>query len=361
MKSFSLYFHILFFLPINLEFSNEKFWPEWNTASGHFLDEEDGILQGTSTIEFENIPPHKKPPLGARNLPSKDPVGHPENTEAIEKNTKKEGPSKDQISKKNISIGTKPEIPSPYPNPEENKKSKKKKELKKFTIAISSDYPPYSYIDSENKLKGFYSDLLEEMKKRLKGEFELELKAMPFIKAMELGELGLLGIIGVYKNEEREKNYDFSDYIFEETVSVYVQKGKGFQFTGLKDLKGKYLALVNGYSYGSLFDKAKARKWFQYQLANSDWEALEFLMQGKVHCALVDDIIANRLIFKEGINLKLEKLNLPATVNKTYLIWPKKSQEKELIDIFNKTLTILQVDGTYSRMISNFIRSTFVD
>lgn len=237
----------------------------------------------------------------------------------------------------------------------------KKVEIPTVKIALLTDYPPYSYIGKDGEVKGFYKALFDEISKRLNGQFKIEYKRMNFNGAFDLAKLGLVGVVGIFKTNEREKIFDYSDALFDETVTIFVKKGKRFKYSGLKDLKGKYIGMVKGYSYGNRFDKAKAKKWFRPVYVNSDLENIKQLTKGRVHCIVIDDIIANRILFQHMISDKVIRLKNPVSVNKTYMVWAKKSKMKDFIEKFNHTLTVLQVNGTYSKIVSKFIRSSFTD
>lgn len=247
------------------------------------------------------------------------------------------------------------------PPPKVMKEKPKKKEIIEYNIAFPTDYPPYSYLDNKNQLVGLYPKFFNVIKDRLGDNIKINFKPMPFVSGMDLAQSGLVGLVGVFKNSSREKIYNFSDALFEEKVTVYVQKGKSFEFANLKDLRGKTLALVKGYSYGNQVDRAKAKKYFNYILTDSDTDSFKVLLSGRVHAILVDDIVANRIIYKLEINDKIEKLKMAAGENSTYLIWAKKLDRADFFKRFNEALTIMQIDKSYSKLVNEFIRSTFSD
>lgn len=89
----------------------------------------------------------------------------------------------------------------------------------KLTIAISPDYPPFSYIE-DGKVLGFEPDIYNEIANRL--GLEVEEKIMNFdaiIAAVASGNQVDLGIAGISIDPDRSKLVDFSDSYYDADIS----------------------------------------------------------------------------------------------------------------------------------------------
>ena len=94
----------------------------------------------------------------------------------------------------------------------------------KILVVVDEKYPPYMF-RIKDQAKGLYPDLIEAIFSRM--GVDIEIKALPWEKALKEGENGRAAVGGIYKNKARLDLYDFSEPLFEEQIAVYVKRGTG--------------------------------------------------------------------------------------------------------------------------------------
>ena len=225
----------------------------------------------------------------------------------------------------------------------------------KIVVAVDAEYPPYMYGNAK-EAKGLYPKLISAVFSKM--GVEAEITALPWKRALRYGEEGKVAIGGIYKNNERLEIYDYSDPIYEESLAIFVNKGNTFKFEGMNDLKGKKVGINLGWSYGEEFDKARKEKIFTTDEAQSNFLNLKKLTHMRVDCVVMDTLAASQIIEKEKLGSDVERLAKPATVNFAYLVIAKSQNKKKLLAEFNKTLAAMKTDGTYAKVVDDFIKGS---
>jgi polar amino acid transport system substrate-binding protein len=226
---------------------------------------------------------------------------------------------------------------------------------KKIVVVVDRHYPPYTYGTAE-RAKGLYTGLIEEAFTRMGRE--VEIRALPWKQALKEGREGRAAVGGIYKNSVRLKIYDYSRPFFEERLSVYVKRGKAFRFSRLSDLQGKVIGLNHAWSYGDEFDAARKKYHFVTEEVLSNAQNFRKLVAGKIDCLVADEIAASHIIRQEHLSDQVEKLEMPAAVNKAYLAFAKRLNKKDLLEKFNRTLEEMKKDGSYRRIVEHFIAAS---
>ena len=169
-------------------------------------------------------------------------------------------------------------------------------------IALDAAYPPYMY-ESKGEAKGLYARLLDEVFQKMKVDVKLVPK--PWARVMRLAKKGKWGVGGIYKNSERMKVFDYSHPIYQEELLLFVKNPSLIEFNSLKDLKGKTLALMRGWSYGTEFDKERNKKSFRVIETSHGEQSFTLLLKGRVDGVVMDGVSAKMILEK---NLRLKDL-----------------------------------------------------
>ena len=220
-------------------------------------------------------------------------------------------------------------------------------------IALDSAYPPYMH-GSKSKPKGLYANLLKEIFGKMKLSLTLEPK--PWKRVMTKAKLGKWGVGGIYKNSERVKIFDYSEPIYYERLVLFTRKSSNIKFKKLSDLKGKVIGVMRGWSYGEDFDKAKKMKIFRVQETNEGTQSFKLLLKKRVDAVVMDSVSANIILKKEGWQKKVDESTNPVAKNAAYIVFLKTMDQKELINKFNDTVQQMKEDGSYQKIISEFIK-----
>lgn len=224
---------------------------------------------------------------------------------------------------------------------------------KDTVIALDSAYPPYMH-GSKSKPRGLYANLLKKIFGKMKLSLTLEPK--PWKRVMTKAKVGKWGVGGIYKNSERIKIFDYSEPIYYERLVLFTRKNSNINFKKLSDLKGKVIGVMRGWSYGEDFDKAKKRKVFRVQETNEGTQSFKLLLKKRVDAVVMDSVSANIILKKEGWLNQVNESTHPVAKNAAYIVFLKTMNQKELINKFNSTVQQMKEDGSYQKIISEFIK-----
>lgn len=221
-------------------------------------------------------------------------------------------------------------------------------------VSVDEAYPPYMY-NRNNVATGLYPDVVAAVFARI-GHDTL-ISALPWKRALRMGEAGMASVAGIYKNQERLAIYDYSDPLYEEKLVLYVKKGHTFAFSNIADLEGKKVGLNFGWSYGDAIDSARAAGLFSTDdSVKNNLANFRKLIGGRVDCFIVDELAARRIISQQGFDGLVEPLDIPVSVNAGYLVFSKTLKQKGLIGEFNKAMKQLRRDGAYEAIIDSVIQ-----
>ena len=92
-----------------------------------------------------------------------------------------------------------------------------------FNVVSDDDFPPYSFIDSDKKVKGIDVDLLHEMAKRL--GIEVNIKLVPWKRLLLMTEKGdIFGAFSLFKTPARELFSLFTHPVHYSTFVLFTSK-----------------------------------------------------------------------------------------------------------------------------------------
>jgi polar amino acid transport system substrate-binding protein len=220
------------------------------------------------------------------------------------------------------------------------------------SVVVDSGNPPFMYA-KDSKAAGLYPTLLGKIFQR--ADIQAEFKAYPWKRVLSLGEKGKAGIGGIYKNNERLKIYDYSEPIFSEKLVLYINKEKAFSYNSVEDLKGKKIGVVLGWSYGKEFDEARKNNLFTVEEIPEDLTNFKKLAAGRIDCLIAIELAGQTIIKDENMQNVIVPAETPIAVNDTYLVFSKAAKKKDILDKFNGALAQMKGDGSYEKVIADFI------
>lgn len=212
-------------------------------------------------------------------------------------------------------------------------------------VQFDAENPPFMYLAAGTKdgAAGIYPGIIQEAFKRM--NMPVTLKAVPWKQATADADASKAGIGGIYKNDERVKKYDYSEFIFAERLLAYTNKKQ--KLTELKE--GMTVGVIAGWSYGTKFDAD--RKAGKYKVVEgNDLSNFKALDEGKIDVAIAAPETAAKLL---GANLEKNytAIATPVTLNQTFLIFPKGMNKGALITQFNAVLAAMKADGTIRKIV----------
>lgn len=206
-------------------------------------------------------------------------------------------------------------------------------------MAMSGQYPPFNFVNENNKLTGFDVEMGSEVAKRIGVE------AKPLSTAWDGIIAGLLAnkyelICGSMAiTDERLKSIDFTDPYYRSGAQLFVKEGSSV--ASVKDLDGKKVGVTLGTTYET---------WVRENIANADVRTYKGvpdmileLTTGRIDGFITDKIVGALAIKKNGVPIALagdllyeEKMGIALRQN-----------NPELKAAMNAALADMKEDGTY--------------
>jgi len=215
-------------------------------------------------------------------------------------------------------------------------KVKKKGEI---AFALTGQYPPFNFVDEDNKVTGFDVEIGKEIAKRI------GVKGTPITTAWDGIIAGLLAnkyelICGSMAiTEQRLKSIDFSDPYYRSGAQIFVKKGS--PVASLDDLKGKKVGVTLGTTYES---------WVRENIEGANIRTYKGVpdmiletANGRIDAFVTDKIVGALAIKKQGAPLTL----VGDLLYEEHMGIALRQGNPELKAAINKALAGMKSDGTY--------------
>lgn len=158
------------------------------------------------------------------------------------------------------------------------------------------------------------------------------------------------GSAAAWKDVEREKVLIFSQPYLENRLLLVGQKGSDVSARSLAALKGKRIAIVEGYSYGDEIDASGPTF---VRMANEE-ESMTELLKGAVDYTLMDELVVRYITshYSTEAQARLRIGEEPIISRPLYLAIRRDIPNAQaIIDGFNKQLRTMIADGTYHNLL----------
>lgn len=230
----------------------------------------------------------------------------------------------------------------------------------KVIIYSVKDYPPYSYVQN-NELQGIYIDIVKEIDKQIK-EFEIELKPIPWLRALKMLESGQAeAILDAWYRPVERPYMIYSMPIVNEEIVIFTINGKGVIWP--TDFKDKKIGINRGFATFKEEDK----KMIRIEEANSTGDNILKLLNGRI------DYYANDKysVLWEISNLVKKKVITQSEANSIKTVgslsqengyigyrktsnWPKKIIFMNLVD---KEIERMQQNGEIENILKKYLKN----
>lgn len=225
-------------------------------------------------------------------------------------------------------------------------------QAKKYVIACDAKYPPFS-MDVNGTYKGIDVELLDAIAKE--EGFQYELKPMDFngiIPGLVSGQLDG-AIAGMSITDERKKSVDFSDGYIKSGSSIIVSKNNT-SIQQLSDIQGKTVAVKKG-TTGAKFAEDNKDKYGLNITYFDDSPSMMLAVANGNADFLIEDYPVISYLIKSGQQsaLKIAVQSIGAEPNYGFAV--KKGANQELLSKFNDGLKKLKANGTYDKIIHQYM------
>ncbi|CDG21890.1 putative ABC transporter arginine-binding protein 2 [Xenorhabdus poinarii G6] len=212
-------------------------------------------------------------------------------------------------------------------------------------FATEATYPPFEYLDANNKIQGFDIDLADALCAKLNTKCTFTNQAFDsLIPSLKFRRFDAL-MAGIDITPERQKQVDFTHIYYDNSATFIAVKGK---FAQVADLKGKQVGMQNGTTHQKyLMEQHKEIKTVPY---DSYQNAILDLKNGRLDAVFGDTAVVNEWLKK---NKELNAVGNKVT-DKNYfgigLGIAVRKGNTDLRDKLNKALAEIKQDGTYDTL-----------
>lgn len=214
-------------------------------------------------------------------------------------------------------------------------------------VLAATEYPPYY---SESLPQGGPVAELTLTALRKAGH-EVELRFMPWARALKLGEQGLVdGLVGVWHSPERERQFFYSDPVVHNRI-VLCRHGEGGpqRFTGFDALRPYRVGVVRGYADPKGLGHAGVRT----EAVTDDLQNLRKLAAGHVDLVLIDSRV-ERFLSQKHLGTAAGSISClePAVQeHPQYLVVPRGVADgAAVVKAFNEQLKRLRRSGEFAEI-----------
>ena len=214
-------------------------------------------------------------------------------------------------------------------------------------VLVSTAWPPFTNLPGQPR---FALDLVEAAFARIGVSSRTTLvNADQFTTSLLTGQFD--GSAAAWKDPDRERVLLFSKPYLENRLVLVARRGGDVSARALADLKGKRVAIVEGYSYGDLVAGADGPTFVR---SRSEADSLSRLLNGSVDGTLMDELVVQDIVRnypkESGTRLAIGSVTL--IKRDLYLALRRSRPDAEsIISRFNEQLTGMIVDRTYHRLL----------
>ena len=217
--------------------------------------------------------------------------------------------------------------------------------------ATQTDYPPFCFVDENDKLTGFDYELLELIDERLDG-YTIDIQGAGWDSMFLSLDAKKIDLVSdeVAITPEREENYYFSLPYLEIQSCIAVKKGNA-DIKTLDDLAGKnVVTLVDSYSeilenYNDTHDEKIN---IEYVSEVSAQEMLQAVANGKYDAHINDPVMMNEVI--KDNNLDLEIVSTPVKSDPAAIVFAKTPDGQSYKDAIDPVIREIIADGSLAEL-----------
>jgi polar amino acid transport system substrate-binding protein len=158
------------------------------------------------------------------------------------------------------------------------------------------------------------------------------------------------GSAAAWKDAERERTLLFSQPYLENRLILVARRGGDVSAATLAALKGKRIAIVEGYSYGEAIDHSGPT----FVRSRAEEDSLRLLLDSKVDYTLMDELVVQYIVsnYTEEAQTRLQVGSTPLLRRQLYLAVRRAVPDAaSIIDRFNAELRGMIADRTYHRLL----------
>lgn len=222
----------------------------------------------------------------------------------------------------------------------------------KITV-VTEEYPPFNYLDSAKKITGMSTDVVEEVLKRAKIDYQLGM--YPWARAYQMAQdEPNVAIYSIGRSEKREAMFKWVDVIAPYNVFLYKLKTR-------TDIKASDLAGVKNLRIGAVREDVRAqyleKEGVKMDLVTDDGVNIKKLAADRIDLFPIDEMGQVALYKREGLDPAsvVQVVKLEALSSGLYLAFSKKTPD-EMVNKCKKALQDMHKDGTFDKIKAKYLK-----
>lgn len=230
-------------------------------------------------------------------------------------------------------------------------------------VATEDDYRPFEFIQ-DGKPVGLDNELFQLMKAEAK--FDLRQEILPWtglLAGVSSGKFDA-AVTGALINQERMKAFDFAMPVAANT-HYYLKRKNDSSINSIKDLAGKTVGAQSGSvllarlpELERMLEKTGGKLGKVVQYASYP-EAYQDLANGRIDYVVNGEInLVAVMAEKPGV---FEMGQQPVVDSPSYVGWPVKKGNKEMLDFLNDFLRKVRANGKLAELQQKWLKLTFKD
>jgi UDP-3-O-[3-hydroxymyristoyl] N-acetylglucosamine deacetylase len=214
-------------------------------------------------------------------------------------------------------------------------------------VGTAANYPPFEFIDEQNKIVGFDIELVAELSKRIGFDFEfVNMSFDALIPAIKAGKIDLIAS-AMSATDERRRSIDFSKAYYT-TENLYLRKKGNTNISGKSDLSGKKI----GVQQGTVQEMAaNAINGVKVTPAEDPVTLIMGLKNEKIDAIIIDSSIGYGFLKK---NPELEEFYKEIDGSEGFSLAFNKNKNSELIAKINAAIDEMKKDGSYDKILEKY-------
>lgn len=235
-----------------------------------------------------------------------------------------------------------------------------------FSVVGDDDFPPYSFMDDQQQIRGIDIEILGELGKRLGVEFDISL--VPFKRLLLMTEQGAaFGSFSLFKTPEREAFGLFTYPVHYSTYRLFTTTDNDIRYDALEDLFGKRIGIAAGFAISDEFDAATERGDITKVEVFNHEDGFKRLLGGGIDGFVGNDVVVQYQLnneYKDTIDSsKLRMLTKPMKASRGAYFVISKGHQVDKPELWqqriSETLKALEEEGFTAKVVEKYMYGPF--
>lgn len=219
---------------------------------------------------------------------------------------------------------------------------------REIVIASEGAYPPFNFMDSNNKLQGFDIDITNALCDKMQVKCTIVAQdwdgMIPALLAKKFDAV----VASMTITEERKKQIDFTDRYYRTPLSVAVPKDSKIKDTTPASMKGLMVGAQSSTTQSIYAEDVYGKAGASAKLYPTQDEANADLANGRLDASVADKFVLVEWLKNTGKDCCKLLGDIEGTMSEAGIAIRK--EDKDLKERFNKAIKDIVADGTYKKI-----------